>query len=175
MTRALLISITILTLASCGSTKEIRRANRAARLVEKAKRIDPSIARRDTALIPITVRFPSIQGRITTRPAVPTINEKPVYLSNESNTDISPVPAPIPFEDDTLRATVSFNPDGSVSLDYTIKPREKDTTATTTFERITPTVYKPMPLPWWKKLLMAIGSLTLIALAIYVSAKAIKP
>lgn len=154
--------------------KEIRKKNRAARHVEKAKRLDPDIVRIDSIIIPITVRTPSIEGRIVSRPSVPLINEKPVYIYLDGDSIPYFPKEPIYFEDDSLSARITYLTNGDAALDYTIKPMEVDTSTKFQFDKIAPTQYKAMPLSWWQKMRIHLGDLFLFSLLIALIILAIK-
>lgn len=170
MRTLLLIALTLIVATGCRTTKEMRRANRAARHIEKAVALDPSIAQADTVLMPISIRTPEISSRIVyphgiaARPAIsPRSKFESSYTYYPPKTQKDTLR--IHFEDDTLAALISIT-DDRVWLDYTVKPITVDTAATVVNEKLQPTRYVTLPKRWWEIALMWIGGLFLAAVAV---------
>lgn len=164
----------ILICTSCGTTKEMRRSNRAAKKLERLVEKFPELKRTDTVLTAISMKTPQIKGTIIQPIFVPgtkefiTLPGKPIFIPGEVD------PFSIPFNDNVIDALFSYNGTDFL-LDYTIKPIAVDTTIKTITSTIQPTVYKPLPLKWWQKALMWIGGGALAVALLKVITKASNP
>lgn len=130
--------IAILMLSSCGTTKEMRRANRASKKLNNLVERFPELMQRDTIRDTINVFIPEVKldtvvlkadtiNLIKDRWRVRIITKTDsVYVSGGCDTVTVQVPIQIPVD------------------------------------RIHPTVYKPMPLKWWMILLMGLGGLFIL-------------
>jgi ribosomal protein L32 len=179
MKRATLILITIIALSACSTTKEMRRANRASKKLEKLVIKYPELAHPDTLRIPITLRTPIIQGRIESRmtPITRSTNRdfpNPIRLIDDAPIQTMGVREGH-FEDDTLKAKVFLYDDGRVVLDYHIKPLAIDSSIEHVFEKIQPVEFKPMPQKWWELALQSLGMLFIIIIAILLALRTLKP
>jgi len=170
--------LAILLLTSCATTKEMRRANKAARLVERATLISPAILHPDTHNLKAELLYPGAVGSLTA-PVPPTENADSVIA--EINSDPAQLPMiitrlvtapclanPVYFEDDSLSAKIHII-DGQIILDYTIKPQTVTGEIQHIEQNIKPTRYIPIPLKWWQISLMVFGGVFLV----YISCVAI--
>lgn len=140
---------------SCGTTKEMRRSNRAAKKLERLVEKFPELKRQDTILTKIEMKTPKIEGVI--------IQPGPGYVQTLYATthEIITLPADltpftIPFNDNVINALFTFNGTDYI-LDYTVKPIPIDTTITTITKTIQPVEHIPIPLTWWQITLMVLG------------------
>jgi len=147
--------ILLLTLTACGTTKEMRRSNRAASKLERLVERFPEMKRIDSITIPITMKTPEIKGGF----------RRMIYeAADVAGVDVVGVetghaPSLIPptyFEDESLSARISLV-NGEFSLDYTIKSMPVDTLIQVPCPTIQPTKYEPLPLKWWQTALMCLG------------------
>jgi len=180
MKRLAYIALIALILAGCSSERQaMRRAKRAARLIEKAERIDPTISGLKTIEHNIKMRSPQVDARISQQLAIPLVNEKPQILPGQTPVYITlhdTVPRftfPVDFEDDTLLARINIE-GKSLVLDYTVKPLPVDTVFKTQYKTLQKTKYLPLPLPWYKEFLIYTGGLALIILAIIITIRIIE-
>lgn len=146
--RMLSFILLILLCTSCGTTKDMRRSNRAAKKLERLVEKYPELKRTDTILTPISIKTPEIKGRIQRpiqRPATP-IDGKIVILPAEKifiEKEIEPFT--IPFEDEKMHALFSYNGTDFL-LDYTIHSMQIDTIIQTEVKTIQPVVYENKPM-----------------------------
>lgn len=170
----LALILLILICTSCGTTKEMRRSNRAAKKLERLVEKFPELKRTDTVLTAISMKTPQIKGTIIQPIFVPGIKEfitlpgKPIFIPGEVD------PFSIPFNDNVIDALFSYNGIDFL-LDYTIKPIAVDTTIKTITSTIQPTVYKPLPLKWWQRALMWLGVLLILLIALMLLYKFVIP
>ena len=132
--------IMIFTTTSCSTTKEMRRANRATRKLEK-----------------LTMRFPELLQRDTIRDTIPAIvtdvRLDTVLLKADTITvQKDRLRVRVITERDTVRIT------GECFGDIIYVPVEIPV------EKIQPVQYKPMPLKWWQITLMVFGGGFILAL-----------
>lgn len=173
MNRLIYISLALLLLTSCSAERQaMRRANRAAKLIEKAKRIDPTIAQMQVIEHNISMRSPQVDARIVQQLAIPLQNESPdsPFILHPSSFTKDTLPAtvfPIYLQDDSLTARISLQ-DGNIVLDYTIAPQPCDTLIKTEYEKIDAPRYIPKPLTWLQRTRITIGDISLIILLIYI-------
>ncbi len=160
--------------ADAPSKKEIRQDNRAARKLDKFTAKNPRLLRQDTTIINIAMRTPVIQSRIISMPSVPLIRERIIEIPGAPIPSESQEWLPIYFEDDTLAAKISFGPDGTVSLDYTVKPLEVDTTIQHIDTKIQATEHNRLPQRWWQLVLQCFGMLFICCLAIWLALQTLK-
>lgn len=163
--------LAILITVSCSSTKEMRRANKAARLVERATLISPAILHPDTLSLPAELMYPGAKGSLTA--PVP-ITENADSVIAEINRYPAQLPMiidrlvkspclvdPVYFEDDSLSAKIQLI-DGQLVLDYNIKPQKVIGEIQHIERRIQSTKYVAKPLKWWQTGLMVLGAVFLI-------------
>ena len=157
----------ILICTSCGTTKEMRRSNRAAKKLERLVAKFPELARTDTILTKVSLKTPTITGTIIQPLMVPgtkefiTLPGEIIYLPEGVE------PFSIPFNDNIIDAIFSYN-GTDFALDYTIKPIPIDTTITTTNDKIQPVQYKKMPLTWWQTLWITSGRIAWLLLILII-------
>ena len=136
LNRVVMAALLICLMTACGASREARRSNRAAKLVEKAKILDPAIIQGDTILLPVTLTAPEILGHIESNvPALPEEAKK---------TDLPPTK----LADEHLEATVSMV-NGRMRIDYKIKEKEVKGSAHVVQNKIEPT--RVEKLNFWEK------------------------
>lgn len=157
--------------------QQARKHKRAARLIERAKRIDPSIARTRTDLVPVQLIAPAAVGSIQASPQLPAyqpidgriVITRAVTIQEEN--EISPAyigPKTFFFEDEFIQASLSFELFVEMintpppRLDYETKPREVTGEVQMEYDYITPTEPLYMPRTWWENALMIWGVISLI-------------
>jgi hypothetical protein len=144
MKRATLILITIIALSACSTTKEMRRANRASKKLEKLVDQFPDLAQPDTlrdtvaAIVPI-VRIDTAFAKADT-----------VFLQKER------LRVRVITEHDTIRIL------GECLGDTIFVPIE------TIVEKIQPVQYKALPMKWWQRKLQSLGILFLGIIIIFI-------
>jgi len=169
------------------SKREIRKANRAAKYVDRAIKISPEIIKGKEVTLPVTLETPEHTGvlRINTAPdhisrhvtdsliaiavaspqntprIIREIIEKPCEMSS------------IPFEDSLLVGDFRIER-GVAIFNYTVKSFDVTGEVTTTTQTINPKNYKPMPQKWWQLTLQGFGMLFIICLAIWLALQTIK-
>ena len=153
MKRLLPFLILILIFGSCSLSKEARRSNRAADLIEKAMRIDPSVVSGREVEIPVTLEIPERKGSIDFE-IKPLLNSDSLIAIIDAAPDQAPriirqiVEMPcevdeIPFEDSLLVGTFTVE-NGKALFDYTIKADSVSGSVTAMTDTINPTrVEKP--------------------------------
>jgi hypothetical protein len=175
---AVLFLLIGLLIASCSTTQEMRRANRASKKLEKLTMRFPELLQPDTLRIPITLRTPIIQGRIESRMTPITRETNRDFPNQIRLIDDAPIQTmgvrEGRFEDDTLKAKVLLYNDGRVVLDYRIKPLAVDSSIEHVCEKIQPTDYKPLPQKWWQLALQAFGMLLIVIVAFWVAIRTLK-
>ena len=160
--------------ADTPTKKEIRQDNRAARRLDRMTSRNPRLLRPDTTLFNIALRTPEIRGRIIFMPSVPLFRERIIEVPGAPLPSEAQDWAPIYFEDDTLSAKISFGTDGTVSLDYTVKPMAIDTTIKHIDTKIQATKHKRLPQRWWQLGLQCFGMLFIICLSIWLAIQTLK-
>ena len=161
MERIASVILIALALSSCGLSKEMRRSNRAADLIEKAKRIDPSAVEGREVDIPVALIAPERSGSFRFE-IENTLNTDSLIEIIETEPDEAPriireiVEMPcdtdsLPFEDDNLKGTFSIT-DGVVSFDYTEKADTVSGTVKAMTDSINPTNYERRPPTFWERL-----------------------
>lgn len=159
--RLITITLILLILTSCGSTKEMRRSNRAAKKLERLVEKFPELKRTDTIMTPVMIKTPEVSGTIIQPFLLPgekefiTLPGKPIFVPGEID------PFSIPFNDNVINALFSY--DGTdFLLDYTIKPMQVDTIVRTEVQTIQATEYERIPLAWWQITLMVAGAIFIV-------------
>ena len=154
------LMILLLTLTACGTTKEMRRSNRAANKLERLVERFPEMKRIDSITIPITMKTPEIKGgfrRMIYQPMdVAGVETAHSLTTHALSTHAPSLIPPTYFEDESLSARISLV-NGEFSLDYTIKSMPVDTLIQVPCPTIQPTRYEPLPLKWWQTALMCLG------------------
>lgn len=153
----------LLTLTACGTTKEMRRSNRAANKLERLVERFPEMKRIDSITIPITMKTPEIKGgfRRMIYEAADVAGVGVVGVETGHAPSLIP---PTYFEDESLSARISLV-NGEFSLDYTIKSMPVDTLIQVPCPTIQPTKYQRIPPPWWQIALMVIGAGAIVTIA----------
>lgn len=148
MKKLIPIFFIILLLASCGTTKDMRRSNRAAKKLERLVDRFPELKRTDTIATPVSIKTPEVSGTIIQpffMPAEKEIIKLPgtAIFTYPDVTEMEPFD--IPFSDPHLYAV--FHYDGiDFSLDYTIHSMRVDTIIKTEVKTIQPVVYEDKPM-----------------------------
>lgn len=144
-TQIALFAFALLVLASCGTTKETRRMNRAARLVEKARVLAPQIIEGREVTLPVRLETRAVHGGIAVRTPV---------VADSLRLD---------FADDRVAATVTIAGD-SARLDYVVRPMAVDTAVTVRQYAVQPTVVETRGCGnWWIWVPAAVAVIAVIA------------
>lgn len=130
---ALFLMVLVVLLASCSTTKEMRRANRASKKLDKLTMRYPELLQPDTlrdtvAAVVTTIRVDTAYAKADT-----------IYLEKDR------LRVRVITEHDTIRLT------GEYLGDTIYVPVEIP------IEKIQPKEYKPIPLKWWQQALIPLG------------------
>lgn len=155
MMRIVVIAI-ILMLSSCAAQKEVKRANRSAKALQKLTIKYPELLQQKTISLPISLITPGHTAVI----------QRPTRVDEPKSAMTIPA-FPWFFEDQHLIARIDLN-DNEQILDYTIKPAPLDTTVNVPCPTIQPTVYKPMPLTGFQIFLMYAGGISCIFVIFFI-------
>jgi len=147
MKAKLLIFLSVLLLASCIPSKEIRRAKKFARKTERLKEKFPEFVRKDTVQAEVNY----IKGK-TTLPF--RFVDKPIPYRDTLYFEKEDAKVWIWQDADTIRGTVICD---TITITETVE---------IPCETLAPMEYEPMPLKWWQQASMFLGGLFLAVIAL---------
>jgi len=157
--------VLLLTFSSCGLLKEARQTNRASRLIEKAKRIDPKMVSVRTEEKTLHIPVQTVQGRFSAPVELPEVLVRSQEFSLNPPTELSPTTdLSFHFEDSSISALIRIHKD-SLFLDYELKASTIEFTYTDTTDVLNPVRIEKAPL--WHRLFGSVQVLFWILLALF--------